>query len=188
MIARFSNTLAIRAAALSGVVVLGIGSAYVGMARFGNRPIHDNAAWSIRQGNPKDSALPYVLGYYLASGQLPPPLAVQDYHRDTDDDGGPLAGSCVVEVKSSVPDARWWTLSAVNSHNVSPDDFNTLTAGTAILEEDDTLVVRISTSPQPGNWIRPPSGGAYGIAFSVHDGADNGEVLQQLPHVRRIGC
>jgi hypothetical protein len=182
------SKLTIKAAALAGAVVLGVGSAYFGMANLGNRPIAENTSWTVRSGNPNDSALPYVLGHYLASGQLPPPLAVQDYHRDRDEEGATLTGSCVVEITGSVPEARWWTLSAVNGSGVSPEDRNTLTAGNAILEADDTLVVRISTSPQPGNWIKPPSNGTYAIALAVHEAIEADRAQLKLPRVQRIGC
>ncbi len=188
MISQFTTKLVIKAAALAGAVLLGVGSAYVGMAKLGNRPVPENVAWTLRSADPNDSALPYVLGHYLAGGQLPPPLAVQDYHRDKDDDGGTLTGSCVVEIKGIIPEARWWTLSAVNGSGTAPDNRNSLTAGNAILEADDTLVVRISVSPQPGNWIKPPSNGTYAIALTIHEATETARVPLQLPRVQRIGC
>jgi hypothetical protein len=188
VINQFMNKLATKAAVLAGAVVLGVGSAYFGMANLGNRPVPENIGWTLRSGKPNDSALPYVLGHYLASGQLPPPLAVQDFHRDRDEESEILTGSCVVEISGSIPEARWWTLSAVNSSGTAPEDRNTLTAGNAILEPDDTLVVHISTSPQTGNWIKPPSNGTYGIALAVHEIAEAGRAPLKLPRVKRIGC
>jgi hypothetical protein len=185
---RFTIGLAIKLAALVGATALGVGAAYKGFADFGNRAVAGNPMWMERVLNPQDKALPYVLGHYLAHGQLPPPLAVQDYIRQYDDDGNSLDGDCVVEVKGEIPAARWWTLSAVNTQAVAALDSNTLTAGTAVLEADDTLVLRIANAPQPGNWIKPPSNGNYRIAFAVHETVENRGSAFKLPQVHQVGC
>jgi hypothetical protein len=188
VIGKYTIGFAFKLAAISGAIILGIGAAYQGFAVFGNRAVAGNPMWTERVLNPQDKALPYVLGHYMARGQLPPPLAVQDYLRQYDEDGNVLDGDCVIEVKGEIPLARWWTLSAVNENSVASLDSNTLTSGTAVLEADDTLILRISNSPQPGNWIKPPSNGNYRIAFAVHEAVENRSPTFKLPQVRQVGC
>jgi hypothetical protein len=184
----FTIRLAIKLAALVAAIVIGVGSGYKGLASFGNRPVAGNAFWTTRALNLQDNALPYTTGHYLAHGQLPPPLAVQDFLRHADDDGRALDGDCIIEVKGTIPAARWWTLSAVDGEGVAISDENTLTAGSAVIEADDTLVLRIASSPQPGNWIKPPTRGSYSIAYTLHEAAPQQGAGIALPSVKRVGC
>ncbi len=62
-----TSRLAIRLAAIAGAVILGVGSAYVGFADFGNRAIANNSRWTSRLLSSQDKAIPYVLGHYLAA-------------------------------------------------------------------------------------------------------------------------
>jgi hypothetical protein len=182
----FQSRLLVKLASLVAALVLGIGSAYQGLAALGNRPVENNPLWTIRTPANDESALPYILGHYLTHGQLPPPLSVQDFHRLRDDDQVALRGSCVVEITGEIPAARWWTISATTQAGVAPTDSNTLTAATALLESDGKLILRVSASPQPGNWIKPPANGAYAIALALHDAAGNGQLT--LPRVKQVSC
>jgi hypothetical protein len=180
--------LVIKGAALAAAALLGVGSAYRGLADFGEIAVAGNPQWHERILDAKHGALPYVTGHYLANGQLPPPLAVRDFQRRVDDQGQALKGSCVAEVKGAAPAARWWTISSVNPDGVAPTDSNTLTAGNAIVESDGTLIVRISSAPVPGNWIKPAQSGTYGIAVTLHDAAAGREQAIKLPAVSQGGC
>ncbi len=183
-----ASLVGIKIAALGAAIVLGIGSAYQGLGSIGNKTVEDNVLWRTPGLASDESGLPYTLGRYLTKGQLPPPLSVQDFVRSVDDDQKRLDGSCAIELTGAVPAARWWTVSAVNSDGVAFSDSNTLTAGAAVLEADGKLILHVASSPQPGNWIKPPSSGNYSIALTLHDVVDDRGGPLKLPSIKQVSC
>jgi hypothetical protein len=169
-----------------GAIAAGIGSALYGFTHFGVAPVTNSAGWQSRSLDAQDSALPYSLAHFLMDGRLPPPASVKDFTRSADDAGVALDARCVVEIRGTIPQARWWTVSATDSEGLALRDSHTLTSGGAILEPGGELVLRISSTPQPGNWIRPPAN-RYRIALTLHDQLNTRTELT-LPKVQQSGC
>jgi hypothetical protein len=184
----FVARLGIRLAALAGAVTIGTGTALHGLSSFGLIPVEGSPLWQTRPLAIDSTALPYSLGNYLMSGQLPPPAAVRDFQRAADDAGKVLAGSCAVELRGKMPAARWWTIAAVDTNGVAWANSGALTSGGVIVEASGEVVVRISTAPQPGNWIRPPSSGAYRLALTLHDPVETRDDPAPLPGVVQEDC
>jgi hypothetical protein len=168
--------------------VLGIGSAYYAFSTAGISPVPEQPGWVQRSMVSTSSTLPYELGHYLVSGQLPPPKSVMDLWRETTADGAALRGDCMITFDGTIPPARWWTLAAVNKDGVADGPRSVLTASSAVFEADGRIVVHIAVDPRPGNWVAPVSGGTYSLALTLHDPVLPLPTGEPLPSLKREGC
>jgi hypothetical protein len=143
-----------------------------------------NSGWKeIRAGN-QDLKSTYLAGHFLRRGQLPPPKGSRFFVRTADDDGNGLRGDCVVTVSGTFPVARWWFVSASSGKGRT-----SLDAAEAIRETSGETMLSLSMSPVPGNWLIPPSGGAYElqlVLFGLTE--DAAGYVPPLPRVKRLGC
>ncbi len=166
-----------------GGVSIGVGSAYFAMTNLGVTKVQGNPGWETRELAPSGTAVPYVLGYFLAAGQLPPPASVMQFNGVTDSSDAKFSGSCIVKIEGMVPDSRWWTLAAVDFNGLTQNERSVVTAGTAIRETDGRLVVFVSRTPHHGNWLIPPSSGRYHIALTLHDASQTRDAGFALPKI-----
>jgi hypothetical protein len=185
--AKFATRLALSIGFFAATIAAGAGSALYGFTHFGLTQVANSPGWQTRSVDQQDHALPYALAHFLMEGQLPPPASVKDFTRAADDAGVAFDARCIVEVRGRIPPARWWTLSVTDNAGVALSDAHTITAGSAILESGGDLVLRISTAPQPGNWIRPPSN-SYRLALTLHDQTSVRNEQVVLPKVQQSGC
>jgi hypothetical protein len=144
-------------------------------------PVANNAGWNeIHQGS-GDLKSTYLAGHFLRRGQVPPPKGTHFYVRSEDDDGNTLRGDCLVTMEGRLPIARWWFVSAT-----SGSARTSLDAAQSIRETTGETSISLSTSPVPGNWLIPPSGGSYELQL-VMVGIDD-DTSVTLPRVKRLWC
>ena len=170
------------AAVFLGLLV-GILSAVSALGSYGLVPVVEHPAWAEWQVNSSDTKLIYTLGHFLGGGQLPPQKLARSFVRSTDEAGARLSSNCVYMLEGKTTPARWWTMSVGHAGGLSTH--SVLTAGEAIVDQDDNLSVSISQHPMPGNWIEP-EGGNISVEYIINE-APNGETIQ-LPRITKKGC
>lgn len=127
---------------------------------------------------------PYLSGHFLRRGEVPPLKGSRFFVRQLDDEGNILRGDCVVALEGKMPDARWWFVSAD-----AKGKRTALDAGEAVREASGNYTVSISDSPVPGNWLVPPTTGAYALTLVLLDVAsDASGPTPPLPTVKRLWC
>jgi hypothetical protein len=165
----------------------GVGSAIISLNTIGLTQADAPTEWQEWNLAEDSLTLPYALGHFLNSGQVPPTKASRQFVRRVDDKGQGLSASCVIELSGVVPVARWWTLSAAAADGSVASDRNVLSAGQAIFEANGKLVARISAAPSPGNWISAPSRGAVVLVLTLHD-PTAAITATDLPTLTQGGC
>jgi hypothetical protein len=126
----------------------------------------------------------YLSGHFLRRGEVPPLKGSRFFVRQLDDEGNTLRGDCVVALEGKMPDARWWFVSADTKNKRTALD-----AGEAVREASGNYTVSISDNPVPGNWLVPPTTGAYAITLVLLDAVnDVSGPPPTLPTVKRLWC
>ena len=172
------------AIALLAGVVLGVISAINALGSVGLKPVAPTSKWSEWQLNGASTTLVYALGHFLGDGQLPPPKSARYFVRNTDEDGNRLRADCIYVVEGKITPARWWTMSAAAAGTEAPK--SELSAGEAILSQDNTLKLTISARPAPGNWIVPADSGGLALRFIVNEPVLGQDI--SLPTITKSGC
>jgi hypothetical protein len=170
-------------AAICSGLLLGILSAVNAMGSYGLAPVVDKSAWNEWQLNSSDTKLVYTLGHFLSKGQLPPPKLAHSFVRTTDESGDRLRSDCVYLVEGKITPARWWAMSVSQAGGLT--GHSVVTAGEAIVDQDDVLKVTISARPMPGNWLAP-DGSTLALTYDLNEVANGQDV--QLPTVTKKGC
>jgi hypothetical protein len=157
-------------------LAVGIGSAMYSLSVAGLMPPKQAQGWQEWNLDPESRTLPYALGHFLAADQMPPPRTSQQFVRKTDNDGKALRGDCAITIVGSLPTSRWWTLQSATLNGRIPNKQSIADMGTAVREADNSLVFKVSATPQPGNWMLPASNGSYMLVLTLHDTAvDTGD-------------
>lgn len=172
------------AVALLAGIVLGIITAINALGSVGLKPVSPSSKWLEWRLSGTDTTIIYSLGHFLGDGQLPPPKSARYFVRTTDEDGNRLRVDCVYVVEGKVTPARWWTMSVAPAGAVSPK--SELSAGEAVLAQDNTMKVIISAHPAPGNWIVPPDSGGLSLHFIVNEPVLGQDI--SLPTITKSGC
>lgn len=140
-------------------------------------------------GNPSNN--PYTQAKFIANGQLPEHFSeVLTFFRDQDDTGDKLVEDCSYLLSIERPSARRWSISLTGNASGEPQ----------LLTQDDvisigrTVRVRVSTSPQQGNWLRMSDSDNPRVVFRLYDGdtitaqGPNGSGTLGLPSLSRVSC
>jgi hypothetical protein len=170
-------------AAIFGGLLLGILSAFSALGSYGLQPVIGTPAWAEWQINNNDTKQLYTLGHFLNGGQLPPPKLAQSFVRTTDESGSLLRSDCVYLIEGKITPARWWAISV--NQNSGSSAHSVLTAGEAVVDQDDVLKIIVSASPMPGNWLQPDSSNVS-LVYIINE-APNGQDIQ-LPSVTKKSC
>ncbi len=169
--------------AILGGLGLGVLTAIYALSTLGLKPVADSQGWREWRLGENDRMLPYSLGHFLGSGQVPPPKAARYYVRERDDDGNVLSGDCVFEISGPSIPARWWSLS------VGQKEASVLSAGQAMLDDAGNLKAVVSRHPLPGNWLTPPDSGSFTLTYIVVEPLkQKSDASLVLPHVKKAGC
>lgn len=141
--------------------------------------------WSERHSAASDPVAPYVLGYFAAQGQVPPPGTSRHFVRNRDDEGNTLRAECRYVLTGKIPKARNWSLNLVGGSTYA----NSLTAGQMIYEADGSVRVGLAPYPVAGNRLTMPPSGSVHLTLTLHDPLPlaDGETLQ-LPGLAKAGC
>ena len=170
-------------ALLAGLCV-GVITAINALGAVGLKPVTESPRWAEWQLESNSSTLIYALGHFLGDGGLPPPKSARYFVRSTDEDGNGLRADCVYEVQGKVTPARWWTLSVAQDGQQSPH--SELTAGEAVIAQDEMLHVFLSAHPMPGNWIVPPDSNSMTLRYIINEPTQDETV--SLPSITKSGC
>ena len=163
---------------------LGVITAINALGAVGLKSVAGSPKWSEWQLESNSSTLIYVLGHFLGDGRLPPPKSARYFVRSTDEDGNGLRADCVYDVQGKVTPARWWTLSINQDGTAKPH--SELTAGEAVVGQDEVLHVFLSAHPMPGNWMVPPDNNAMTLNYIINE-PTQGETIS-LPSITKSGC
>jgi hypothetical protein len=161
-------------------IIFGWASAVQSLNGAGLQIVKDGNGWQEWQVGPSDRLLPYSLGHFISSGQLPPPKSVRYFERFTDDEGNTLRGDCMFLIEGPVTPSRWWSMTAGTTAQAA------LSAGAAILESDNLLKITASRLPVPGNWIAPDDTGGFHLTYVLSEVSADSAI--EFPHVKKLGC
>ncbi|HZG30659.1 MAG TPA: DUF1214 domain-containing protein [Ensifer sp.] len=153
-------------------------------------------AWQAYPKAQTSEADPYARNHRAkASGLLLGSAEGLVFYADNDDAGDALTGGCTYRISGKVPQARFWTLSTSDMANkplqMLPGLPSALNAQSVLYDNDGTLTVSVSQTPQPGNWLAVPAVGHYRLAFTLFDtpvAGSSGLIEQSMPHIVREGC
>lgn len=112
-----------------------------------------------------------------------------------DSEGRTLSGNCSYEITGMTPQARFWTLHAVDRNDSLlatprelPSAFN---AWTVLRTDGNRFVIHVSPKAQPGNWLAVRNGGAFKLVLTLLDtptAGSSGVLDLSMPDIRRTEC
>lgn len=112
-----------------------------------------------------------------------------------DGQGSTLSGTCTYEITGMTPQARFWTLHAVDTSDnplATPRELQSaFNAWTTLRAADSRFVIRVSPQAQPGNWLAVRTWGAFKLVLTLLDTPTAGSscVLDlSMPDIRRTEC
>ena len=118
------------------------------------------------------------------------------FFAEQDRDGLTLTGSCDYQLVGMSPPTRFWTLQTTNPENVSADAAQTtlpvsLHSGQIAYGDKDALLIEISATAKPGNWLAIPAAGTFTLAFTLYDSpiaTNKGLIDTVLPQIVKGSC
>lgn len=152
-------------------------------------------AWSVWPGATSPRVDPYTRAHHLNYGLVPTNrFDTVEYEAKTDDSGRTLDEDCTYLVKGAMPQARWWSVTALASGDTaeaSGDPRSGLVSGQIVYEADQSFRIAVSEELQAGNWLRPPANEELVLLLRLYSPAT--EVLRQplaadLPSIERQVC
>lgn len=103
---------------------------------------------------------PYTRAHHLSYGLVPSNrFDTVEYEARVDDAGRPLDENCTYVLSGSIPQARWWSLSALATDDhaqAASEPRSGLVSGQLVYEPDLSFRIHVSRELRPGNWLRPP--------------------------------
>lgn len=116
------------------------------------------------------------------------------FSATTDSDGAALETRCDYVLEGATPASALWTLFAL-----APDGSLLGTTASAHVfsapnlprQPDGTARIRLSRTPQPGNWLHLPEGGGFRVVLSLYDtglGSGTESEIPRMPAIIRQGC
>jgi hypothetical protein len=113
----------------------------------------------------------------------------------TDETGAALSGRCTYEISGSTPPARFWTLRVAGAGGEpveAPSRVPTsLNSWTTLRNIDGTFRIRLSGSPNPGNWIWLHADSNISFVLTLIDtptAASVSMVELDMPKISLVGC
>jgi hypothetical protein len=176
-------------------IAVGLGSAYVGVfsMRGGDAQVR-NGAWQTNLLTGGQTADPYLRTFVALTGLLALNKSETIYYEANRDSAGePLDGKCSYRIDGKDPDARWWSITVYGTdHFLLPNQAKrySVTKNTVVRSADGSFSVRLSTTPEEGNWIATSENGfeltlrLYNPGDSVRDHPD----AVPLPSITKEAC
>jgi len=175
-------------------VVVGLGSAYVAtFSMHGNAQVR-NGAWQTNLLTGSATADPYIRTYVALTGLLALNKSETIYFEAHEDSAGqPLDGKCSYRVDGNDPDARWWSITVYGKDHFllpNPAKRYSVSKTNIVRSADSSFSVRLSTTPEEGNWIATSESGfeltlrLYNPGDSVRERPD----AVALPSITKEAC
>ena len=190
-------TILLVAYAVAGGAALGLYSAY--------RVVESEFAFGVQQAGPWQvhprigtrEIDPYARAALARSADIP--LAAGEgltFIATVDSLARPLRGDCVYTISGTTPFARFWTLTLHDASGRLPAGWQdariTLTSARITRPEDGAMHIIIAPQPQPGNWLRAPDDGGFGINLRLYDTPASGTLTRfaadMLPDIMLVEC
>ena len=133
----------------------------------------DAGPWQTRPRIGSPEADPYSKALMAARGEIPMGTAeglLLNARRDSE--GKPLDGRCTYRLSGTIPAASHWTLTIYRADGSTGEARGVRGAytSTEILQfENETLSVRLSPDPQPGNWLPLDPAEGFEIALRLYE-------------------
>lgn len=138
---------------------------------------------------------PYTRAHHLSYGLVPSNrFETLEYEARVDDAGRPLDEDCTYVVSGSIPQARWWSLSALapdGQAEMAGEPRRGLVSGELVYEADQSFRIGVSRELQPGNWLRPSDSGDLILLMRLYSPATavlRSPLAADLPSIERRVC
>jgi hypothetical protein len=176
-------------------IVLGLGSAYVGifMLRGGDAQVR-NGPWQTNMLTGGATADPYLRTFVALTGLLALNKSETIYYEANHDSAGDaLDGKCSYRIDGKDPDARWWSITVYGTDHFllpNPGKRYSVSKTNIVRGADGAFSVRLSTTPDEGNWIATSENGfeltlrLYNPGNSVRERPD----AVPLPSITKEAC
>jgi hypothetical protein len=148
-------------------------------------------AWTTVGSNTID---PYARAVVVSSGLLP--LGTDEglaFYATADSNGRPLDGACDYTVEGNDPPARFWTLGLFDRRGTpvaNAADRYALSSQDVLRRDDTRVMVAVSPSARPGNWLPAPPKGRFTLMLSLYESNSGiaSAAEAALPVIRRGAC
>lgn len=116
------------------------------------------------------------------------------FHAETDGEGRPLSTACTYRLEGRTPAAALWTLVATDQdgRNIIAEDNQVGFDSRHIAREPDgSMVIRVSKTLAPGNWMQIGGQGKFILVLTLYDAdvfTGLGSEVPTLPDIVREGC
>lgn len=117
------------------------------------------------------------------------------FTAQVDDRGEKLSAACSYDVSGLTPQARFWTLYAVNADGVplrpGSDLPSALNSWTVLRAEDSTFTIHVSPNARPDNWVALRHSGAFRLVLTLLDtptAGSSGLIDLAMPRIVKTGC
>lgn len=176
-------------------LVVGFGLSYYSLTDgrlLGALKVGPWAAWPA-VGSPSPD--PYTRAYLARTGALQ--LGLSEgiaFTALTDSDEQPLDRACRYRIEGTTPVASFWTLQALAADGSSiarPDGLQVLQSRQIARANDGSLVLYVSRSLAPDNWLEIGGDGAFKLVLTLYDPSNlsgAGVAVQTLPAIVKEAC
>jgi hypothetical protein len=117
------------------------------------------------------------------------------FTADVDDSGAPLSGDCTYAIIGKTPPARLWTLYSADRDDRPLPVAASLPAGlnsrNVLRDRDGSVVIQVSATAQPGNWLAVLPGRGFRLTLTLFDtptAGSSGLIDLSMPRIQKIGC
>ena len=152
-------------------------------------------AWTVWPRATDAKIDPYTRAHHLSHGLVPSNrFDTVEYEARVDGTGRTLDEDCTYLVSGPMPQARWWSLSALASGDdaeTESDSRHGLVSGQLVFEADQSFRVAVSRELQAGNWLRPPESGQLVLLLRLYTPASavlRRPLAAELPSIERQVC
>lgn len=184
------------AAAVAIGLIVGIGSAWLvlGNGQLLGRFEYDHWFGNANAGSA--AADPYTRGIVATIGLLALNRSETIYfHRYVDENGQPLAESCVYDLIGGDLPARWWSITVYAADDFLPlnDDAALSVDATQIVREPDGSWTARLAAQRAGasNWISTRAADTFSLALRMYNPGDRArDDASSIPYpkIRRVSC
>jgi hypothetical protein len=138
---------------------------------------------------------PYTRAYIARTGALE--LGQSEgiaFTAVSDSDGRPLERNCRYRIEGTTPVASFWTLAAVGADGSSvtrPDGMQELQSRQVARAPDGSLVLYVSKSLAPENWLEITGEGPFELVLTLYDPSNlsgTGSSIDSLPAILKEAC
>lgn len=190
------NALTKTLAALAAGLALGLWSAGASLTDGGIFAVKKIGAWSVAPQVGTPEADPYARASLERSGEIP--LALGEglqFIARADDSGAALDSTCLYQIGSRTPPARYWTLSVTDGEGFpldNPAQRFGFRSSEILWAANGDFHIAVAASAQPGNWL--PSRGAqqFALVLRLYDSpvsaTAGGIEPSALPTIVRTAC